>query len=55
MKLFGDDYPTADGTCVRDFVHVTDLAEAHILAADRLAEGGRAISSSISGPAKGAR
>jgi UDP-glucose-4-epimerase GalE len=37
MKLFGTDYPTADGTCVRDFVHVTDLAEAHILAADRLA------------------
>jgi UDP-glucose-4-epimerase GalE len=35
MKLFGDDYPTPDGTCIRDFVHVTDLAEAHILAADR--------------------
>lgn len=39
MKLFGADYPTEDGTCVRDFVHVTDLAEAHIMAADRLAEG----------------
>jgi UDP-glucose 4-epimerase len=39
MKLFGADYPTEDGTCVRDFVHVTDLAEAHILAADRLAAG----------------
>jgi UDP-arabinose 4-epimerase len=39
MKVFGADYPTEDGTCVRDFVHVTDLAEAHILAADRLAEG----------------
>jgi UDP-arabinose 4-epimerase len=43
MKLYGTDYPTSDGTCVRDFVHVTDLAEAHILAADRLAEGARAL------------
>jgi UDP-arabinose 4-epimerase len=40
MKLFGNDYPTRDGTCVRDFVHVTDLAEAHILAADRHHAGG---------------
>jgi UDP-arabinose 4-epimerase len=39
MKLFGTDYPTPDGTCIRDFIHVTDLAEAHILAADRLAAG----------------
>jgi UDP-glucose-4-epimerase GalE len=39
MKLYGSDYPTEDGTCVRDFVHVNDLAQAHILAADRLAEG----------------
>jgi UDP-glucose-4-epimerase GalE len=38
MRLFGSDYPTPDGTCVRDFVHVTDLAEAHILAADRIAD-----------------
>lgn len=37
MKLFGTDYPTPDGTCIRDFVHVTDLAHAHILAADRIA------------------
>ena len=36
MKLFGNDYPTPDGTCIRDFIHVTDLAEAHLLAADRL-------------------
>jgi UDP-glucose 4-epimerase len=39
MQLFGNDYPTRDGTCVRDFVHVTDLADAHILAADRLHAG----------------
>lgn len=31
LKVFGDDYPTADGTCVRDYVHVTDLGRAHIL------------------------
>jgi UDP-glucose-4-epimerase GalE len=36
MKLFGTDYPTPDGTCVRDYIHVTDLAEAHVLAADRI-------------------
>lgn len=32
VKIFGDDYPTPDGTCVRDYIHVTDLAEAHLLA-----------------------
>jgi len=31
LKVFGDDYPTPDGTCVRDYVHVTDLADAHLL------------------------
>ncbi len=40
MKLFGTDYPTADGTCVRDFIHVADLADSHILAAERLVAGG---------------
>jgi UDP-glucose-4-epimerase GalE len=39
MKLYGTDYPSPDGTCIRDFVHVSDLAEAHILAADRLKAG----------------
>ena len=43
MKLFGADYPTPDGTCIRDFVHVTDLAEAHILAANRLATGAHSL------------
>jgi UDP-glucose 4-epimerase len=34
LQLFGDDYPTADGTCVRDYIHVADLASAHLLALD---------------------
>ncbi|MCX3063328.1 UDP-glucose 4-epimerase GalE [Streptomyces beihaiensis] len=36
-RVFGDDYPTPDGTCVRDYIHVADLAEAHVAAAHRLA------------------
>jgi UDP-glucose 4-epimerase len=39
IKIFGTDYDTPDGTCVRDYIHVMDLAEAHRLAADRVAEG----------------
>ncbi|MER6088181.1 UDP-glucose 4-epimerase GalE [Streptomyces bluensis] len=38
-RVFGDDYPTPDGTCVRDYIHVADLAEAHLAAARRLAQG----------------
>lgn len=34
LPLFGDDYPTPDGTCIRDYVHVQDLAQAHVLALD---------------------
>ena len=40
IAVFGDDYPTRDGTCVRDYIHVTDLAQAHILALDYLLRGG---------------
>lgn len=36
VTVFGDDYDTADGTCVRDYVHVVDLAKAHVVAVDRL-------------------
>ncbi|MFG3093504.1 UDP-glucose 4-epimerase GalE [Streptomyces sp. NPDC048202] len=38
-RIFGADYPTPDGTCVRDYIHVTDLAEAHLAAARRLSDG----------------
>lgn len=40
ITLFGDDYPTPDGTCVRDYIHVTDLAQAHIAAVEMLGAGG---------------
>ncbi len=39
-RIFGDDYPTPDGTCVRDYIHVADLAEAHLAAARLLSEEG---------------
>lgn len=38
IDVFGDDYPTPDGTCIRDYVHVSDLADAHVLALQRLIE-----------------
>ncbi len=41
IAVFGDDYPTRDGTCVRDYIHVVDLAQAHILALEALDEGSR--------------
>ncbi|PFA66770.1 UDP-glucose 4-epimerase GalE [Bacillus sp. AFS015802] len=40
ISVFGDDYPTADGTCIRDYIHVEDLIEAHILALKYLQNGG---------------
>ena len=39
VRIFGHDYPTADGTCIRDYIHVTDLARAHVLALERLLDG----------------
>ncbi|MFI0937930.1 UDP-glucose 4-epimerase GalE [Streptomyces sp. NPDC021020] len=39
IAVFGDDYPTPDGTCVRDYIHVADLADAHLLALGRAASG----------------
>lgn len=40
LKVFGNDYPTPDGTCVRDYIHILDLAEAHLLAVQHLRSGG---------------
>ena len=40
IMIFGDDYKTKDGTCVRDYIHVSDLASAHLLALNRLIDGG---------------
>ena len=39
IEIFGDDYPTPDGTCVRDYIHIEDLADAHFLALERLLNG----------------
>ncbi|MBZ2174514.1 UDP-glucose 4-epimerase GalE [Schnuerera sp. xch1] len=39
IKMFGDDYPTRDGTCIRDYIHVTDLSDAHLLSFDYLRQG----------------
>ncbi|MEM1139320.1 MAG: UDP-glucose 4-epimerase GalE [Pseudomonadota bacterium] len=43
LSIYGTDYPTADGTCIRDYIHVTDLAEAHYLALQHLRAGGEAL------------
>ncbi|MCS7459522.1 UDP-glucose 4-epimerase GalE [Paenibacillus doosanensis] len=40
ISIFGEDYATPDGTCIRDYIHVTDLADAHILAVEKLRKGG---------------
>ncbi len=44
FQIFGDDYDTPDGTCLRDYIHVTDLAAAHVLALDSLRAGGASTS-----------
>jgi UDP-glucose-4-epimerase GalE len=41
LEVFGDDYPTPDGTCLRDYIHVSDLAAAHVRALETLVETGR--------------
>lgn len=43
ISIYGTDYPTPDGTCIRDYVHVTDLASAHLLALQRLLAGGQSV------------
>jgi UDP-glucose 4-epimerase len=41
ISIFGTDYPTSDGTCVRDYIHVSDLAQAHVLGLEYLLDGGQ--------------
>jgi UDP-glucose 4-epimerase len=43
IEVYGEDYETADGTCVRDFIHVSDLADAHVRACEHLAGGGESL------------
>jgi UDP-glucose-4-epimerase GalE len=47
LEVFGSDYPTADGTCIRDYIHVDDLADAHIRSLDYLRDGGASITLNI--------
>src|SRR5690606_39242235 len=47
LKVFGDDYPTPDGTGIRDYIHVDDLAEAHIKALHYLAGGGATVALNV--------
>lgn len=47
IKIFGDDYPTPDGTCLRDYIHVCDLALAHIDAMNYLKKGGKSVSCNL--------
>ncbi len=43
ITVYGEDYPTPDGTCIRDYIHVTDLIEAHLLGLERLLAGGGSL------------
>ena len=52
MQVFGSDYPTPDGTCIRDYIHVNDLAEAHIRALQHLEKQGESLALNL-GPGSG--
>jgi UDP-glucose-4-epimerase GalE len=47
LPVFGTDYPTPDGTAIRDYVHVVDLAEAHVAALDHMARGGSSLTANL--------
>lgn len=47
LKVFGDDYDTPDGTCIRDYIHVDDLADAHVKVLDYLADGGESLAVNV--------
>ena len=47
LQIFGEDYPTPDGTCLRDYIHVSDLADAHVRALRRLEDGGASASYNV--------
>jgi len=47
LRLFGNDYPTPDGTCIRDYIHVIDLADAHVKAIDYLGSGGSSLACNV--------
>jgi UDP-glucose 4-epimerase len=47
LEVFGDDYDTPDGTCIRDYIHVEDLAEAHVRSLDYLADGGETVAVNV--------
>ncbi len=52
LQIFGDDYPTPDGTCLRDYIHVNDLADAHVKALQHLEQGGDSLALNL-GTGKG--
>ena len=47
LQIFGSDYPTPDGTCIRDYIHVTDLADAHVRALQYLENGGESLTANL--------
>ncbi len=47
LEVFGDDYDTPDGTCIRDYIHVSDLADAHVKALDHLGNGGETVAVNV--------